>query len=81
MSEHQGFSDFLNLRTDGRTDGRTLFYRSLLAEAWGLTKSWALEHPVSMSNSELIQKKSNKYDVLAPNDHDHETCTPVYSVT
>ena len=34
-----------------------------------------------MSNSELIQKKSNKYDVLAPNDHDHESCTPVYSVT
>ena len=42
------------------------------------SKSWSLPHPVSMSNSEPTQKKSNLNGVSAHNDH--HACTPVYSV-
>ena len=42
------------------------------------SKSWSLDHPVSMSNLESIQKKSNLNGVSVPTDH-HD-CTPVYSV-
>ena len=41
------------------------------------SKSWSLPHPVSMSNSEPTQKKSNFNGVSAHNDH--HACTPVYS--
>ena len=40
------------------------------------SKSWSLDHPVSISNSEPMQKNLN--GVSAPSDH--HACTPVYSV-
>ena len=42
------------------------------------SKSWSLPHPLSTSNSEPTQKKSNLNGVSAHNDH--HACTPVYSV-
>ena len=42
------------------------------------SKSWSLHHPVSMPNSELMQKKSDLNGVSAHNDH--HAYTPVYSV-
>ena len=41
-------------------------------------KSWSPPHPVSMSNSDLMQKKRNLNGVYAHNDH--HACIPVYSV-
>ena len=43
-----------------------------------VSKSSFLPHPVSMSNSEPTQKKSNLSGVSAHNDH--HACTPVYFV-
>ena len=42
------------------------------------SKKWSLPYPVSMSNSEAMQKKPNWNDVSAHNDY--HACTAVYSV-
>ena len=61
---------------------QTLFSVSLRCsfEIWLYrnSKSWSIHHPVSMSNSEPMQKKINLNGVSS---HDnHHACTPVYSL-
>ena len=45
-----------NLRTDGRTEGQTLFYRTLLAEAGSPTSKQSLEHFKILNQRLFIHK-------------------------
>ena len=42
-----------NLQTDGRTDGQTLFYRTLPAEAGGPEKNYDMREPLSLKKRRL----------------------------
>ena len=48
-----------NLRTDGRTDGQALFYRTLPAEARG-TKNKQTNHRTRKTNDRFIEKNNGR---------------------